>query len=362
MLVVPVSIADLSSDNKKLKALQQQIQAKRQLVEKQLQKKSSLQNKLKVSELKVAEISLALTDTNRQLKKVNSKLSQLKAEQKTLLNKKSNQQKVLADMVKTAYLNGKHDYTKLLLNQDDPAQLERLIVYYRNLNDARVKQLGDIRKVLSRLTDVAEELNSNKQQLSSLQKQQEVNKKELVASQIERKRAVNKLNATIKTEQQKLARLQQDQQALEVAIESAKQNVNKTPESLAGLYNLKKKLKWPARGRRIHRFGQRRSGALRWKGVVIDGRLGEPVNAIADGVVILAEWKKGFGWITVLDHGKGYLSVYGHNQALLKNVNDYVQQNEPIALVGQSGGQTSANLYFEIRYKGQTVDPARWCL
>nr|WP_252731622.1 peptidoglycan DD-metalloendopeptidase family protein [Psychrosphaera sp. F3M07] len=94
---------------------------------------------------------------------------------------------------------------------------------------------------------------------------------------------------------------------------------------------------------------------------MIDSALGNRVNSIAEGIILYADWLKGFGWVTVIDHGKGYMSLYGHNQALLKRAGDYVEPNEPIALVGQSGGQAEAGLYFEIRYKGKTVNPARWC-
>jgi septal ring factor EnvC (AmiA/AmiB activator) len=124
---------------------------------------------------------------------------------------------------------------------------------------------------------------------------------------------------------------------------------------------LKKKLSWPAEGKISKRFGQQRTNNLRWKGVTITSELGTRVNSIADGIVLYSDWLKGFGWVTVVDHGKHYMSLYGHNQAILKQVGDYVEQGEPIALVGQSGGKTEPSLYFEIRYKGKTVNPARWC-
>lgn len=311
--------------------------------------------------MKVADVALALAQTEQKISRTQSQITKLEKEQRSLLTQKKQQQKVLAELIKTAYLNGKHDYTKLLLNQEDPAQLERLITYYRKLNDARVSQLDEIQQVFIRLTEVESQLKTEQQQLAESKTAQEQDKKNLLTSQLERKAALNRLRSTIKSEQQKLQQLKNDEERISQAIARAQRNAERDPKNLVGLYNLKRQLKWPTKGRLVKKFGQRRSGALRWKGVVIDGDLGNRVNAIADGVVLYADWLKGFGWVTVVDHGKAYMSLYGHNQALLKQAGDYVEQGEPIALVGQSGGQQSAGLYFEIRYKGKTVNPARWC-
>jgi len=372
LLLFPIIIASLlpidlyaddklERDNKKLQQVQAQIKQQREALQKQINKQSSLQDVFKAAELRVAEFALQITQTQHRLASVNAKSAELQREQQSLIEQKQQQQGILAEMVRTAYLSGKHDYAKLLLNQEDPAQLERLITYYRRLNDARVEQLQEIQTVMRRLTEIAGLLAQQKRELAQLKEQQQTDRKQLLSSQLERKAALNKLNKNINSDKQKLQRLQKDEDRLTSAIAQAKQNAERNPERLAGLYRLKKKLKWPTNGGLSRTFGQRRSGALRWKGVVIDGRLGSRVNSIADGVVLYSDWLKGFGWLTVVDHGKGYMSLYGHNQALLKQVGDYVEQGEPIALVGQSGGQSSAGLYFEIRYKGKTVNPARWC-
>lgn len=352
---------DTSSNNEKLKQVQARIKQQRVAIYQQVAKKNDLESIFKAAELEVAEIALQLAQTNNKLDAVNGKITSLEKEQNTLLKEKKQHQSVLAELVRTAYLQGSHDYTKLLLNQDDPAKLERLIAYYQSLNDARVTQLEDIQRVLNRLDEIEQELSFQRTELVELKSTQEQDKRQLAVSQKNRASSLRKLNANIKTNKQKLKQLQDNQARLAKAIEDAKRTAKKTPESLLGLYNLKKKLKWPTKGNITKRFGQRRSGALRWKGVVLSANLGNRVNSIAEGIVLYADWLKGFGWVTVIDHGKGYMSLYGHNQALLKSVGDYVEQNEPIALVGQSGGQSSSNLYFEIRYKGKTVDPARWC-
>ena len=352
---------DLEASNKRLAKIQKQIEAQTKKLDEQLKQKSSLEVELKRAELAVSKVALKLKQTDNKLTAVNDKIDKLKSEQKKLLAKQKQQQKALAEMVRTAYLNGKHDYTKLLLNQNDPAQLERLITYYRRMNDARVSQLEEIQYTLTRLSEIEDSLAQQQQSLFEIKQQQDAERKELVASQASRKKTLKKLAARIKNDENKLDQLQADQQRLAKAIEEAQRNAVIRPEDLAGLYKLKKKLSWPTKGRISKRYGQRRQSAMRWKGVMIDGNLGEPVNAIASGIVIYSDWLKGFGWVTVVDHGKKYMSLYGHNQALLKQPGDYVEKNEPLALVGQSGGKSSPGLYFEIRYKGKTVDPGRWC-
>lgn len=356
-----VNFAVSADDNKKLEQVQAKIKQQRLAIEQNLAEKDDIEALFKSTELKVAEVALAIRKVNNQVAEVDGKIKQLEQEQRQLLKEKKKQQKLLAELVRTAYLSGRHNYTKLLLNQDDPAKLERLITYYKSLNEARVEELETIEKVLKRLAEIEQELSTKRSELLDLKAAQQQQKQQLAKSQTARKSALRKLNASIKTDKNRLKRLEQSETRLANAIAKAQQEAKRAPENLAGLYNLKKKLKWPTTGRISKRFGQRRSGALRWKGVLMSANLGNRVNAIAEGIVLYSDWLKGFGWVTVIDHGKGYMSLYGHNQALLKSVGDYVEKNEPVALVGQSGGQASSSLYFEIRYKGKTVDPARWC-
>lgn len=357
----PVQATQLEKSNKQLAAIKEQIRQQALALEEKMDEKSSLENTFKRAELKVSELVIALKQTQNKLDGLNKKVTKLTQEQNKLKEQQKQQQKILSEMVRIAYLNGKHDYTKLLLNQNDPAQLERLITYYRKLNGARIEQLDEIEYTLSRLNEIAVDLAEKKQQLFELKEQQKQERSQLVSRQNDRKNALAKLNKRIATDANKLEQLQADQQRLALAIEKAQQNAVPRPEDLAGLYKLKKKLSWPTKGRISKRFGQRRQGSMRWKGVMIDGNLGKPVNAIADGIILYTDWLKGFGWVTVIDHGKGYMSLYGHNQALLKQAGDFVEKGEPVALLGQSGGKSSPGLYFEIRYKGKTVDPARWC-
>ncbi len=120
-------------------------------------------------------------------------------------------------------------------------------------------------------------------------------------------------------------------------------------------------LEWPARGRLVSLFGTQRAGNLKWDGVVIAAKEGSEVKAIHHGRVAFSDWLRGFGLLMIIDHGDGYMSLYGHNQSLFKETGDWVEPGETIAVMGNSGGQRNAGVYFGIRYKGKAVNPKKWC-
>ena len=159
---------------------------------------------------------------------------------------------------------------------------------------------------------------------------------------------------------QLLTKLVEEEENLISALQQLAQ-LSKPDEELNGLSQLKRKLAWPVKGRINRSFGSKKQGYLKWKGVLMAAPVGRQVKTIHNGTVLFADWLKGYGLVTVIDHGQGYMSLYGHNQTLLKSVGERVETGEPIALVGQSGGQLRPGLYFEIRYRGQAVNPKKWC-
>jgi septal ring factor EnvC (AmiA/AmiB activator) len=126
-------------------------------------------------------------------------------------------------------------------------------------------------------------------------------------------------------------------------------------------HSRKGKLRWPARGRLAQRFGAPRSGGLRWRGVMIEAQEGGEVRAVSQGRIAFSDWMRGFGLLLIIDHGDGYMSLYGHNQTLYKEVGEWVDTGEVVALLGASGGRTESGLYFEMRHKGRPINPVHWC-
>jgi septal ring factor EnvC (AmiA/AmiB activator) len=197
----------------------------------------------------------------------------------------------------------------------------------------------------------------NYQQLQTAQQQK---KTLLLTNKKTRKQTIVSLNKQLFSNKQSLEQLEIEEASLAAAINRLIYETKKALD-LDGLAQLKRKLSWPIPAKINRSFGSQKQGHLSWKGVLMKAPEGQQVNTIHHGNVLFADWLKGYGLVTIIDHGKGYMSLYGHNQALLKSVGDRVETGEPIALVGQSGGQSQSALYFEIRHNGAAVNPKLWC-
>ena len=355
---------DPSAQREKLAELQAELRARQQVLENSKASAQELEDVLKASELEIAKVAKALALTKQSLNDVEQEQSQLQAEQSELKTAIRKQQSLLSSQLKSAFMAGHYDYAKMLFYQDDARTFERVITYYQYVAKARQKEIESFRGNVARLEEVNEALEEKALALVNLQKDQENQRAVLITRQDDRKTTLKKINQTIASENQKIASLQADEKALKDAIEAARLAAERAAReakiSLDGLAKLKGKLKAPVDGRIRNLFGNRRQGQVRWKGIIIDGAEGDPVNSIAPGKVLYADWLRGFGLVSIIDHGDGYMSVYGHNQALLKQVGDEVRSGERIALVGRSGGQEYPNLYFEIRHKGKALNPSAW--
>lgn len=322
--------------------------------------RNRLLSQLKDNELAIANIIKDLSDTQQSLKSADAKIKRLNIQKTTLSHDKRIQENVLAQQLRAAYTTGHHDYVKLLLNQENPGSIQRTVTYYQYLNKARIEEIEQYKETIDQLTDVVIELQQQTEQLKTLKQTQSQQKLSLSKSQAKRQATVNQLNQQLIGAKQKLTRLEEEEQNLVAALARIAK-LSKQEVDLNGLSKLKKQLSWPVRGKMLRSFGSKKRDYLKWKGVLISSPVGREVKTIHNGTVLFSDWLKGYGLVTVIDHGKGYMSLYGHNQALLKSVGDRVETGEPIALVGQSGGQNRSALYFEIRYNGQAVNPKRWC-
>ncbi|MFT6897264.1 MAG: septal ring factor EnvC (AmiA/AmiB activator) [Paraglaciecola sp.] len=349
-----------AQSNDELKAVQQQIKHKQQQIARQLAQAKILQGDLKQSELRISQAAKALNTTQSDLATNNDEQVRLKEQQQSLQNKLKQQQQVLAKQIRSAFMTGNYDYAKMLLNQQDAAKFERTITYYQYLNKARRELIDEFLQWGQELRLVDQQLLDKQQQLEALHLTQQGQQAELNRRQASRQLTLVKIQSAIDSDASKVEELQVNEQNLRKALAEVERLAALKPTTFDGLSKLKGQLLQPARGR-IHRlFGDRRQGQVRWKGILIDANAGDKVVAVHDGKVLYADWLRGFGLVTVLDHGKGYMSLYGHNQALLRQAGDVVFAGESIALVGQSGGQESPNLYFEIRHKGIPVNPSQW--
>ncbi|REL31484.1 peptidase M23 [Thalassotalea euphylliae] len=323
-------------------------------------KRRQLNAQLKKDDFAIAKVAKAMNNTRNSLKATQDKLTSLAKEKAQLNRDKVQQENALAHQLRTAYTTGQHDYLKMLLNQEESSQVQRSLTYYQYLSKARIAEIEAFQATIARLSEVEIEQQQKAKQLTQLQQTQQSQRAALEKNKAQRKKTLTALRKELLSNKQQLAKLEQEEANLVAELERlARQSA--LAKNLPGLDKLKRKLRWPVSGRIKHSFGTRKQGYLRWKGVLLSAAVGRQVTSIYSGKVLFSDWLKGYGLVTVIDHGKGYMSLYGHNQALLKNVGDTVEPGEAIAIVGQSGGQSEPGLYFEIRHHGKAVNPKLWC-
>jgi septal ring factor EnvC (AmiA/AmiB activator) len=357
---VKISTQSSAKANQQLSDIQQAINQQKQTLSSTNVEISDLEQQLKTDDIAIGEVARNLANTSSSLTTTRQKLSQLSVEKKQLTLAKKQQEQILAKQLRAAYSTGHHDYIKLILNQQKPSNVQRTITHYQYLNAARIKEIETFKSTITQLNDVTAQYQQQAEQLTRLTQTQSQQKQLLELSKTKQKQTLKALNKKALTEQQKLAKLEQEESAL-VALLRKMAAAAQEVDNLVGLSKLKRKLSWPVKGQIRHRFGSSKQGYLKWKGVFLSAPIGQQVKTIHNGTILFSNWLKGYGLVSVVDHGDGYMSLYGHNQALLKAVGDRVEAGEPIALVGQSGGQANSGLYFEIRHTGIAVNPKLWC-
>ena len=343
-----------------LDSIQQQIKNKQAQINRQLETAKKLQDNLKVVEVQIAKSAKKLNETEISLDNNQQQLRVLRKQQKGFLASLEQQKSALAKQIRSAYMTGNYDFAKMLLNQQDAANFERTITYYQYLNKARKLQIDSFNVLVKNLQKVNAKLIDNQSELEQLKGKQLEQQQVLQANQTEREGMLIAMQNAIESEEAKIAQLQINERNLLEALTRAQQQVDQQDVTLSGLSALKGGLLMPAKGNLRKMFGRFRQGQIKWKGVVINGTAGDAVIAIHHAKVIYSDWLRGFGLVTVLDHGDGFMSLYGHNQALLKQAGESVRAGEAVALLGQSGGQSRPNLYFEIRHKGKPINPVNW--
>lgn len=346
-----------ASARKELESLQQEIKQTERQRRDQRQALKRAEAELKKADQVLAEASQAVRAEQDKLQTLQQQQQQLEQQQQQLEQQRQQQQQLLATQVKAAYQVGGHDYTQLLLNQQDASKLERLLTYYQYFNNARMQQLTALKTTVDELAALKQQADSNRleqeQRLAQLTAQQQ----ELAAARKNQHASVQQLQALLQDQKQQLEYLKSNEQSLQATIAKLKAQAANRRLKRSGKTG---SLPWPVKGAISQQFGAQQGGGMTASGVIIQAPTGTAVKAVADGQVIYADWLKGYGWVTVVDHGNGLMSLYGNNQTLLKTPGEVVKSGDTLALVGQSGGQNAAGLYFEIRQKGSAVNPLRW--
>lgn len=400
-LIAP-AIADQRTDTQRqLEAARQDVAELKKLLEKLQQEKSGVQQQLKKTETEMGDLENQVKELQRELKGSEQEIQRLDQEKKKLQSARTEQQRLIAIQARAAYQSGRQEYVKLLLNQQNPEKFSRTLTYYDYLSQARLEQLAAFNETLRQLANVEQEINSHQAQLQAQKAGLDERHAQLAEARKERQQALAKLNRDFATRDQRLKARQQEQAELGRVLKTIEETLarqareaeearkralaaqqaeqarpgSQQPSQPSGplvtsgavyggpFASARGKLPWPVDGRLVARYGTPRGGDARtkWDGVLIGAPAGSQVRAVHGGRVVFADWLRGAGLLVILDHGNGYLSLYGHNQNLLKSAGDVVKAGDPIATVGSSGGQETSALYFAIRQNGRPSDPAQWC-
>ncbi|MEM8941326.1 MAG: peptidoglycan DD-metalloendopeptidase family protein [Pseudomonadota bacterium] len=327
------------------------------------QRRGGLQSELRESELQLAKLKKNLLTTDREIVRIQGELKGLASELAKLRTAATNQQEAVAKEVRSLWASGKSSEVRLLLSQDDPQDLARLLAYHRYILEARSQVLQDYATTTRQLQESETEQSRQQVELTTYLDRLTQQTQAIELANNTRREVILKIEQDLKTDEQVLAARQRDelelQNLLNEIVEAAAQLI--TQADVQSFEAAKGAMPWPVEGRLVHRFGNpRNQGKMRWQGVSLQAEAGSTVSAVHHGRVVFADWLRGSGLLLVLDHGEGFMSLYAHNDSLLREVGDWVEVGSAIATVGSSGGQDQASLYFEIRKDGEPTDPLAW--
>jgi septal ring factor EnvC (AmiA/AmiB activator) len=375
---------DLSDLHEKIDALKKELDSNQEA-------RKDATDELKDSETAISAANKKLRDINQKQKQKQNTLDSLKKQSLTINYSLSEQQKRLGILLRQQYMRGNQSYTQLILQNKNPSEIARDVKYFSYIAKEHAKVIDDMQGNLLKVKELNNQTAAALQEVAELKARQEAEKKELVQQKKEKSKVVKTLSKQISAQRNEISKLKRDEKNLSNLVErlakiipktkfkqskkSAKKKTGKSTEeevvsnettptnaySGSHFASLKGKLNLPVRGELVNRFGSAREDTgISWKGLFIKATEGADVKTVAEGRVVFADWMRGFGNLIIVDHGSGYMSLYGNNQAVLKQVGDEVNGGDAIASVGNSGGNESNGLYYELRHNSQPLDPLKW--
>lgn len=323
-----------------------------------------LQQQLRQSEVDLGTLQREITENQTALETSAQELLTLEAQRTELGQARDKQQARIAQELKTAWQMGRQGEIKVILNQENPHTVARSLGYYRYFFRARNTLLEKYRETLRELEEVQLRIDTTQAELAARGDILNQQQADLTTAQSNRKLAMEQLSASITSNSAQLKQKEQDRKQLEDLLRAIEEAVVdlKTPENYATFQSAKSTMPWPVAGKPSNQFGRSRNeGKMRWQGITIPAKEGTTVQAIHHGRVVYADWLRGSGLLLIIDHGDGYMSLYAHNESLLREVGEWVTVGTPISTVGNTGGEDQAALYFEIRHNGKPTNPSKWC-
>lgn len=397
--ISPSAQAEKKSEtsNQSLSLVQEKLAKLKQALSQSQEARKDAADALKDSEVAISAANKKLFEINRKQQEHKVMLAKLAAESLATSQALSTQQKQLSNQLYQQYIHGRQSYVQMVLQNEHPSAMARDVHYFSFIAKARAELINKMQGNLHHLTKLNDETTSTLQQVAAL-KQKQIDERQVLQTQKQVKtKIVRSLSQQIATQRGEIKKLSRDEKRLSQLVErlaratpapSRKQRNKRNqasepdsrgetsisnPPALANNFEpsadghsgnfsaLKGKLRLPVRGEVSNRFGSSRADSgISWKGLFIKASEGAEVKSIASGRVVFADWLRGFGNLIILDHGDGYMSLYGNNQAVLRQVGDTVKAGDAIASVGNSGGNETNGLYYELRRQSRPFDPLSW--
>jgi septal ring factor EnvC (AmiA/AmiB activator) len=372
LLVAPaVGLAQSPKEAQQLDTLRARIEQLRQEISASEESRAEARDQLRESEHAISDANRALRALGGRRSTASARLKALIREGQALETEIASRQQILGRWLSLLYLNGERGYLRLLLSGGNPSNVARELHYYGYVTRAQAEFIQELRANLARQRELESLARETSSELAAVESAQRRERGTLLRQQSERRKVVTRISSQLREQRRQVKYLERDESRLSRLVEELSKVIaaaalprnEKIPEaggesSFAGM---KGKLRLPIRGELANRFGaQRSSGGPTWKGLFIRSAAGQEVRAVAPGRVVFSDWLRGFGNLLIIDHGQDYLTIYGNNESVLKQVGDVVRGGDPVATVGASGGNTQSGLYFEIRHKGKPFDPMRW--
>jgi septal ring factor EnvC (AmiA/AmiB activator) len=361
-VISPSAAQDRRESEAALKAVRSQIKEIEGRVARETAARDDGAKALRAAELTIAAATRKLAAVRADLKTQQAQRRTLREDAERVERRLAAERVSLSRQVRASYMTGRAEVFKLLLSQESPATLGRMLVYFDYYNRARSARIEAVAAELAQLGELQDATARVEVELAALEAAQATEVAALKKSRDQRRDAVVKLQAEVRDGNAVVAKLRAEERRLADLIERLRElSVDFPVESDEPFARSKGKLAWPVQGRIVGDYGQPRSnGPVKWSGVLLEAQAGTPVRAVSHGRVAFADWLPGLGLLVVVDHGGGYLSLYGHNQALLKESGDPVAPGDTVAQVGDTGGQARPGVYFEIRLNGEPVNPHPW--
>lgn len=326
--------------------------------------RDSVSRELRDTERRVGELLRGIRDLDRRLADTRSRLRDLNRLETRQRQSLGADIRRLEQQARASYLLGRQEYLKLLLSERDPARLNRTLTYYRYLNEARARQIRGARTALTDLRVTAQQAARRGRELEDLRAEQLARQQALDDARAARSAVLAQLNTQAASKTREIDRLRQNEQRLDRLLRGLRSLAPAPVTVVPGGHfaDQRGRLPLPVQGRITARYGGLRgSGELRWSGVFLATPPGRDVVAVFRGRVAYADWLRGFGLLLIVDHGDGYLTLYGHNQSLYKQAGEWVEAGQVVGTTGNTGGPPEPGLYFEVRQNGEPRDPLLWC-